>query len=75
MLNPDLASYKILQGKLIQALESPDPVGSCLEQGIGAQERALLLQISQDPALKGAPGPLKWLPGLAQDLLEEFEAD
>lgn len=74
MQNPELAAYKILQGKLIQALSSKDPVQSALEQGINEQDLPLLQKLAQDRSLQEADGPFKWLPGLAYELLEEFSS-
>ena len=75
MQNPELADYKILQGKLIQALSTKDPVQSALDQGVCEQDLVLLHKTTEDRSLQESEGLLKWLPGLASELIEEFEAE
>lgn len=75
MQNPELADYKILQGKLIQALSAKDPVQNALDQGVCEQDLALLHKATEDRSLQESEGLLKWVPGLASELIEEFEAE
>lgn len=74
MQNPELAAYKILQGKLIQALSSQDPVQAALDLSVSEQDLPLLQKLAQDRSLQEAGGQLKWLPGLAYDLIDEFSS-
>ena len=75
MQNPELAAYKTLQGKLIQALSAKDPVQDALNQGVSEQDLALLHKAREDRSLQESEGLLRWLPGLAAELIEEFEAE
>ncbi|PKL75893.1 MAG: hypothetical protein CVV27_13080 [Candidatus Melainabacteria bacterium HGW-Melainabacteria-1] len=71
----DLTPYKILESMLLKGLAAPDPVTRCLELGVNETDLPLLAQMANDAELLQAPGLLKWLPGLARDLIAELGAD
>jgi hypothetical protein len=70
--DPSLEAYHLLQGRLLEALDTKDPAGHLLEAGMSEDEIALLSRMAGDVRLMGAEGPRKWLPNLARELIEEL---